>query len=94
MDSLSPFLTMRRPAAQTAAGTPPTVEQLLKKPEAAKLLGISQRTLEIYLHDGRLPSVKFGAACRIDPRDLRKLIDSLKITGSSGSGDSTTEGEE
>lgn len=83
------FIPIRRQPSLQVDPTP-TVEPLLRKQEAADVLGVSQRTLETFMHDGRLPSVKIGTCCRIDPRDLRRLIDSLKVTGRG----STKEGEE
>lgn len=47
---------------------------LLTLPQAAGQLGISRRTLEREIADGRLPVVEIRGAVRIDEADLREYI--------------------
>ncbi len=54
------------------------VERLLKYDEAAKLLGVTGRTVFTLIKTGKLPAVRFGRSVRIDPGDLRAFIDSAK----------------
>ena len=61
-----------------AGGNPPTVERLLKYADAAKLLGVTERTLWALVDQGKLPAVRFGRSVRIDPADLRAFIDASK----------------
>lgn len=60
----------------------PLVEPLLKKPTAAKILGVCPRTVDYLIAAGRLKAVKFGSSVRIDPRDLRAFIDAAKSAAS------------
>lgn len=56
-------------------------EKLLSRPEAAKLLGISDRTLFSLTKIGYIRSVKIGAIVRYDPADIRAFIDGNKTGG-------------
>lgn len=47
---------------------------LLTYREAAKVLGVTERTIWTLVNDGRLPAVRFGRSVRIDPADLRGFI--------------------
>lgn len=58
------------------------IERLLTKCEAAKLLGVSERTIDNWRAEGRLRAVKLGqGAVRFDPVDLRAFIDQSKTIG-------------
>lgn len=50
---------------------------LLTTSQAAKLLGISTRTLFTLTKDGRLPSIKL-AGVKYDPADIQAFIDSCR----------------
>ena len=55
--------------------------QLLKKTQVAKILGLSVRTVNTILAEGKLQSIRVSErAVRIDPADLRRYIDSRRIT--------------
>jgi excisionase family DNA binding protein len=54
---------------------------LVSEPEAARLLGVSARTVWQLRADGKLPGVKIGSAVRYDPEDLRRFIASAKTGG-------------
>jgi excisionase family DNA binding protein len=56
----------------------PLIEPLLAKRQVAELLGISVRSVERLIAGGALPAVRIGATCRIDPKDVRRLIDAAK----------------
>lgn len=68
------------------------VEGLLTYDQAAKLLGVTGRTVWTLVHRGGLPAVRFGRSVRIDPADLRAFIDRSKqgpdsdTPGSAGEG--------
>jgi excisionase family DNA binding protein len=51
---------------------------LLKPREAARVLGISERTLWALTHQNGIPHVRIGRAVRYDPRDLQAWIDRSK----------------
>ncbi|MCC6662050.1 MAG: helix-turn-helix domain-containing protein [Phycisphaerales bacterium] len=51
---------------------------LLTYREAAKVLGVTPRTVWTLVQAGTLPSVRFGRSVRIDPTDLRRFIDRAK----------------
>ena len=57
---------------------------LLTYREAAKVLGVTERTIWTFVNDGRLPAVRFGRSVRIDPADLRGFISRAKCTAASG----------
>lgn len=55
---------------------------LLSAKEAAKHLGVSQRTLwAISAPRGPLPVVRIGSRCLYDPVDLANYIDAQKTNG-------------
>jgi excisionase family DNA binding protein len=60
--------------------TAPTAapERLMKMRDAAKVLCLGERTVWQMVKDGVLPAVRFTNAVRIDPADLRALIEKLK----------------
>ena len=66
------------PARRQPAAPAPLVEPLLRKKEAARLLGLSERSVERLITAGELPIVRLGASCRVDPLDLRRYIDQQK----------------
>ena len=47
---------------------------LIKAPEAAKVLALSERTLWTLANTGEIPHVRVGRAVRYDPADLRSWI--------------------
>lgn len=60
------------------AENPTQVEPLLTYRAAAKLLGVTERTLWSMVDRGELPSVRFGRCVRIDPADLRAFVNRSK----------------
>ncbi len=64
------------------------VEPLLKKPEAARMLGMSESWLEKQTAEGNVPCVRLGRAVRYDVADLRAMIESKKINTGAGALDS------
>lgn len=58
------------------------IERLLvKAPEAAKALSLSERTLWTLAKRGEIPRVLHGRAVLYDPRDLLAWIDRKKTRG-------------
>jgi len=57
--------------------------QLIKPPEAAKLLAVSERTLWTLTKSGRLPAVLVGQTKRYRLADLEKFV-SVMTTGGNG----------
>ena len=57
------------------------IEGLLTYDEAAKMLGVSGRTVWTLGDRGELPAVRFGKSVRIDPTDLRAFIEQAKGRG-------------
>ncbi len=51
---------------------------LLTKRQAAERLGISERSVEREIREGRLRSLRIGKARRVDPRDLERYIEQQK----------------
>ena len=51
---------------------------LLSTRQAARLLGICERTLFSLTKKGEIPTVRIGRRVLYDPRDLRAWIDSKK----------------
>ncbi|MGD9855476.1 MAG: helix-turn-helix domain-containing protein [Planctomycetaceae bacterium] len=58
---------------------------LLKPPEAARALAISERTLATLTADGTLPSVKLGGSRRYRIKDLEAYLDGLQSESADGS---------
>jgi putative molybdopterin biosynthesis protein len=56
-------------------------DPLLTYRAAAKVLGVTERTLWTLVDRGLLPAVRFGRSVRIDPADLRAFIDRSKSGG-------------
>jgi len=54
---------------------------LLTYREAAKLLGVTDRTVWQLVKDGKLQNVKFGRSVRIDPVDLKTFVEQAKCRG-------------
>lgn len=57
---------------------------LLTKREAAKALGVSERTVDYWRRDGKLPAVTIGSHPRFDTRDIQNLIDRHKEAPATG----------
>jgi excisionase family DNA binding protein len=51
---------------------------LLKVPQVAEYLGVSERTVRRLISSGQLKSVKVGRAVRIVPEDLAAYVESLR----------------
>ena len=67
----------------TGRGSPTQVNQplpvlLVKPPEAARILAISERLLWSMTISGDIPSVKIGRARRYDLRDLDRWVQQRK----------------
>lgn len=63
---------------KNATGGRDTMHPLLTYREAAKVLGVTPRTVWTLVQAGTLPAVRFGRSVRIDPTDLRQFIDRAK----------------
>jgi len=61
-------------------------EPLLTYRQAAEILGVTDRTIWTLVDQGKLPAVRFGRSVRIDPDDLRGLINSAKRPVQKGGG--------
>jgi excisionase family DNA binding protein len=55
-------------------------EALVNKRDAAKLLGVTVRSVENFVASGKLPLVKLGRRALFDPADLRRFVDAMKVT--------------
>ena len=62
----------------------PAFEPLLTYRQAAEILGVTDRTIWSLVDQGKLPAVRFGRSVRIDPDDLRGLINSAKRSAQKG----------
>ncbi len=71
-------------AMQTSANTASLPHQLLKPRDAAKLLGISERTLWTITKHGKLPAAKLGKSVRYREEDLKRYVESCMTIPSSG----------
>lgn len=69
----------------TAHLLPVAIDPLLTYRQAARVLGVTERTVWSLVHDGALPVVRFGRSVRIDPADLRAFIERGKHSGIGGS---------
>jgi excisionase family DNA binding protein len=58
---------------------PNSAPMLLKVPEAARCLGICERTLFELTRRSEIPCVRIGRAVRYDPRDLDRWIEAQKL---------------
>jgi len=63
---------------KNATGGQTAMHPLLTYREAAKVLGVTPRTVWTLVQAGTLPAVRFGRSVRIDPTDLRRFIDRAK----------------
>lgn len=69
----------RRKGQPMQSDAPPIPRLLLRAPDAAEALGISERTLWAYTKPrGSIPAVKIGGRVLYDPRDLTAWIDRQK----------------
>lgn len=59
----------------------PVPKLLLKAPEAAEVLSISERTLWALTASGEIPCVRIGRSVRYSVDDLREWIDRQKGGG-------------
>jgi excisionase family DNA binding protein len=62
--------------------TEPILARLILTRDAAKYLGLSERTLWAMAKDGRVPCVKIGKLKRFDIADLDAFINRCKQNGS------------
>jgi excisionase family DNA binding protein len=73
---------MQHPIPESRGVTPhPSVlpfEPLLSPRDAARAIGVCERTLFGLTKDRKLPAVRIGRAVRYDPADLREFIDAAK----------------
>jgi excisionase family DNA binding protein len=59
----------------------PSARLLLRKPEAARLLGISPRKLDELLSTGKIPAIRFGRSVRISIADIEDFIEASRHRG-------------
>lgn len=59
----------------TSNQLPAGVDPLLTYRQAAKVLGVTERTVWSLVDEGTMPAVRFGRSVRIDPTDLRAFIE-------------------
>jgi excisionase family DNA binding protein len=57
-----------------AIQTEPNADLLLATGEAARLLGLQGRTIQLYIREGRLPATKDGRKWRVRLGDVMKVI--------------------
>lgn len=50
------------------------INRLLKKKDVARILNVTERTVENYQYSGVLKYIKFGGTVRFREEDVRKLI--------------------
>ena len=65
-----------------AAAYNPAPPKLLSARDAAKLLGVSERTLWSMTHRGEIAAVRIGRRVLYDPQDLSRWIAGSKTPGS------------
>ena len=53
-------------------------EKYLTKKEAAEILGVSERTIARYLHDGKLKGALIGKLWRITESDIKDFYEETK----------------
>jgi excisionase family DNA binding protein len=63
---------------KNATGGQTAMHPLLTYREAAKVLGVTPRTVWTLVQARTLPAVRFGRSVRFDPADLRRFIDRAK----------------
>jgi excisionase family DNA binding protein len=56
--------------ADVVTAAPPTVGHLYTTDEVAKLLRVSQRTVQVWIRDGMLTAVRYGRLLRVRQADL------------------------
>lgn len=66
-----------RELAATPTPTHPLLH-LLPAPDAARVIGVSERTLFTLTKGGKIPAVRIGRAVRYDPVDIQKFIERAK----------------
>jgi excisionase family DNA binding protein len=72
---MKPYRMAGRMTMQTTTSDTQTIPVLLLNPrQAAKALGISERTLATYTKAGLVPVVRIGRSVRYSPDDLREWI--------------------
>jgi len=68
----------RNPSTENSGSA---IEHLVMYDEAAKILGVTDRTVRTLVKKGKLPAVRFGRSVRFDPADLRNFIEQNKHRG-------------
>jgi len=55
------------------------MEKYYSKAEAAKVLGVHERTIARYLHAGKLKGARMGKTWKISESDIKSFYEELKI---------------
>jgi excisionase family DNA binding protein len=62
-----------------AATTDRASDGLLRKPELAKNLAISKRTLDVWMRAGRIPFLKVGKSVRFRLSDVLEKLNAFRV---------------
>ena len=62
-----------------AAATDRASDGLLRKPELAKKLAISKRTLDVWMRAGRIPFLKVGKSVRFRLADVLEKLNAFRV---------------
>lgn len=83
---MAEVLPVENSTLSSFGSTVPAARKLLRKPQAAALLGVSIPTITRYALSGALPVVRLSARCvRFDPAAVDAFIASRTTFGSSSS---------
>ena len=52
-----------------------SIQKMFSLSEVASIIGVTHRTLQSWVKDGKLPAVKVGAKWRVKESDLQRIID-------------------
>jgi excisionase family DNA binding protein len=61
------------------AGTDRAIIGLLRKKELAQQLAISKRTLDVWMHKGRIPFLKMGRSVRFRLADVLEKLGEYRV---------------
>ena len=61
------------------AGTDCAIQGLLRKRELAPQLGISKRTLDVWMAQGRVPFLKIGRSVRFRLSDVLEKLNAFRV---------------
>ena len=75
--------------ADVVTAAPPTVGHLYTTDEVAKLLRVSQRTVQVWIRDGELTAVRYGRLLRIRQADLAAFGEVLNPRTPDGAADAS-----